>query len=484
MTKSFFLPLLAESGLPAPLPVPGLADGSSALWIAVLLALVLVNAFFVVAEVSLLRVHASQLEEAAEEKKRGAALALHVNRHAEAYLAACQFGITLSSIVLGALGEPFLSALLFPLLAPLGLGELLVRWIAFALAVLVLTILNTIIGEQIPRTFGFRKTVGSALASSGPLRVFYPLVAGPVWLINLVSGGVLKLIFRLEPVDPQQTVSTADELKLMVEETGRAQEVTETEREILENALELNELVVRDILTPRNEVVVLDVHRTFKENLEIALESKHTRFPLVDGHLDRTLGLIHIKDLLREMNRDSSNLFAAKRDLIRVSEQLPLDELLKLFLAERAHIALVVDEFGGSAGLVMLDDVLDQVVGDIHDEFDDEEENGFQRIDDESFVVQGWLPLHELADEVGDLELEDPDVSTIGGYLTSHLGRIPEPGESTSIEGYVAEIVEADERTVKEIRFEKAEETVEEETEERDTESPGEEGAPEPQHIA
>jgi CBS domain containing-hemolysin-like protein len=219
----------------------------------------------------------------------------------------------------------------------------------------------------------------------------------------------------------------------------------------------LNELSVRDILTPRNEVIVLDVHKTFKENLEIALQSKHTRFPLVDRHLDKALGLIHIKDLLREMQKDSPNLFAVKRDLIGVSEKVPLDEMLQIFLTKRAHMALVIDEFGGSVGLVMFDDVLDQVVGEIRDEFDEEEESGFQRIDDDTFIVEGWLPLHELANLVEDLDLDDPQVSTVGGYLTSLIGHLPEVGETVMIEGFLAEVLKSDERTVQEIKFTRVE---------------------------
>ena len=300
--------------------------------------------------------------------------------------------------------------------------------------------------------FGIRRPVGTVIFCSRPLRFFYFLVSGPVWLTNRISNLFLRRVCHLEPVINSHISHTADELKLLVEETGRACEVTETEQEILINALGLSELSVRDILTPRNEVVVLDVHQTFKENLEVAMDSKHTRFPLVDRHLDRTLGLIHIKDLIREMQKDSPNLFALKRNLVNVAENLPLDQLLQLFLARRAHMALVVDEFGGSIGLVMLDDVLDQVVGKILDEFDDEE-TGFQKISEDEFLVEGWLPLHELADHVDDLDLENPSVSTVGGYLTSLLGKIPEPGETAEIEGFQAEVIRSDDRAVQEIRF-------------------------------
>ncbi len=446
-------PLLAEISNPPIVALSGVLPQHPVLSALLLALLVLGSAFLVAAEVSLLRAHSSQIEEETDGDEARSKLTLHLLSNVEAYLAACQFGITFSTIVQGALGEPFLSAYLVPLLEGTGLSEMIIRGISFFISVIALSILHSIFAEQIPRAFGFRKTVQTALACSGPVRLLYLVLAGPVWLIHGTAKTILRNFFRMEPVDSDQITHTADQLRHLVEETGRAQEVTETEQEILKNALTLNELTVRDIITPRNDVVVLDVHRTFSENLEYALESKHTRFPLVDGHLDNTLGLIHIKDLLREMQKESPNLFAAKRDLIRVSEILPLDDLLKLFLSRRAHIALVVDEFGGSVGLVMLDDVLDQVVGEIHDEFDDEEETGFQIIDDDTFVVQGWLPLHELSTHVGELVLEDPDVSTVGGYLTSILGRFPEVGETTRIEGFEAEVVSADERTVSEIRF-------------------------------
>ncbi|MEM9016555.1 MAG: hemolysin family protein [Verrucomicrobiota bacterium] len=441
---SSFVPLHAFAGLFESYPV---------VWTLVILVLVAINAFFVAAEVALVRVHIGQLEEAIEENRPGAGLALAFCKQPEPYLAACQFGITLSSLILGAVGEPFVSSLLAPTFLSWGIDETMARWISFFLSILFLTLIHTILGEQIPRTIGYRKTVATSATLSPPLRAFYLASLLPVSIIRAIADFLTKIILRLEPVDNQQVNTTADELKLIVEDTARAQEVTETEFEILENALELNELCVRDILTPRNDVVVLDVHRTFKENLDYALESKHTRFPLVDGHLDQTLGLIHIKDLLRELQKDSPNLFAAKRDLIRVSELLPLDEMLKLFLAERAHMALVVDEFGGSVGLVMLDDVLDQVVGEIHDEFDDEEEPGISFLSEDEFVVMGSYPLHELTDEVGELELEDPNVSTVGGYVTNLLGRIPEKGETVRIEGFSAEVLDSDDRSVGRLHF-------------------------------
>lgn len=414
--------------------------------------LVLLNALFVAAEFALVKVHVSQLEDAVGAKRHGARLALFVAKNIDTYLSVCQLGFTASTILLGALGIPFLSNWLSPLFVALPIREDVMRGILFVIALAILTATHIVIGEKIPRAFGLRKSVGTTIFCSRPLRIFHFFVAGPVWAINLISDTILRRVFGMEPLNHRHASHTVDELRLLVEETGRAHEVTETEQEILINALSLSGLTVRDILTPRNEVVALDVHRTFKENLEVALESKHTRFPLVDLHLDKTLGLIHIKDLLHEMQKESPNLFAVKRDLVGVSENLPLDQLLQLFLARRAHMALVVDEFGGSIGLVMLDDVLDQVVGEILDEFD-VEETGFEQISEDEFIVEGWLPLHELANQVDDLDLEDPAVSTVGGYVTSRLGHIPAAGENLTIEGFLVEVIKADERIVHEIRF-------------------------------
>lgn len=437
-----------------------LAPENPAAGFAFLIVLLLLNALFVAAEFGLVKVHVSQLEDAVDEERRGARLALHVAKNIDSYLSVCQLGITASSLILGSLGVPFLAKLFAPIFLTVGIPEPWMNLILFVISISVLTAFHIIIGEKIPRVFGIRKSVGTTIFCSRPLRVFYFLTAGPVWAINFLSNAILRRVFNMEPVNNSHISHTADELRLLVEETGRAHEVTETEQEILINALGLSELSVRDILTPRNDVIVLDVHRTFKENLEVAMESKHTRFPLVDRHLDKTLGLIHIKDLFREMQRDSPNLFALKRDLAAVSENLPLDQLLQLFLARRAHMALVVDEFGGSIGLVMLDDVLDQVVGEILDEFDDEE-TGFHQVSETEFIVEGWLPLHELANFVEDLDLEDPAVSTVGGYLTSRLGRIPVPGETMEIEGFLAEVTKSDDRIVHEIRFTKIEEPIE-----------------------
>ena len=233
--------------------------------------------------------------------------------------------------------------------------------------------------------------------------------------------------------------------------------MTETEREILINALELNDVTVKDVMTPRSEVVVLD--------LELAIECKHTRFPLVTGHLDETEGLIHIKDVVSLLKKEDPDLMEIRRELKMVPSTMRLDDLLQYFLKERAQLALVVDEFGDASGLVFMDNIMAELVGDIHDEFDEEEETDFLRINEEEFVVEGGLSLNELSDHEPAIDLESGEVSTIGGYIVQQLGHLPDPGEKIEVEGFEASVTSTDGRRIEQLRFVKLPEEIQEDQE-------------------
>lgn len=417
-----------------------------------LVLFVLMNGFFVAAEFALVKVRASQLDPLVEEGRGSAKVAQHIIRHLDAYLSACQLGITIASIVLGSVSEPFVSRLLQPILGQLGLTEGWIRTISFMIGISVITFLHVVVGEMMPKGLAIRKALGTSLLCGRPLHWFYLFFRWPIWILNGCSIWLMRVLFRIEPASEHGSIHSSEELRILVEQTGGAGEVTEMERDILINALELNELTVRDIMTPRNEVVVLDVQKTFEENLAIAIETKHTRFPLVEGHLDDTIGLIHIKDLLAETRSPKPDLLSIRRDIVSVPELMPLDNLLQTFLSRHAHLALVVDEFGGALGLVMLDDVVEELVGEIQDEFD-EPDKEFRRLSETEFLVDGTLSLHELNEHVEELELESPDVSTIGGYLTQLIGHLPDEGEFVLLDNYEVTVTKADERSVQEVKF-------------------------------
>jgi CBS domain containing-hemolysin-like protein len=210
---------------------------------------------------------------------------------------------------------------------------------------------------------------------------------------------------------------------------------------------------VRDITTPRGDVCFLSTEATFEENLKVALDSRHTRFPLCKGHLDDTLGLVHIKDLLKLMREPAPDLTTIRRDLLHVPEMMALEKLLTFFLSKHAHLALVVDEFGGTTGIVTLDNVLEELVGDIQDEFDAEKPE-LRRVNENEFDVAGSLGLYELKDLMG-LEIESDEVSTVGGYVTHQLGHMPKQGEQVTIEGFRVTVTETDGRRVLKLHFQR-----------------------------
>ena len=454
LTLNHILPLAAAVD-PASATGHSSSIGSQVFWIAFFVAL---NGFFVAAEFALVKVRISQLDEIIEgaPSRRLTARALvgkHILGKIESYLAACQLGVTIASLVLGALGEPFVHELVEPWLGEggLGLAPKWVKGISWVLAIGSITSLHVVIGEQMPKTLAIRKALGTALLLARPLQVFHGIFKPAIWVLNAASNGLLRHLFRLEPSGEHENVHSAEELRMIVTASEEKEEVTETERDILINALELNDRIVRDIMTPRTAIVPLDVHRDFTTNLRAAIESKHTRFPLIDGHLENTLGLVHIKDVLAVVNQPSPDLSKIKRPLHPVPELMPLDKLLKFFLNRHTHLALVVDEFGGTIGMVTLDDVIEELVGEIQDEFD-VGETRFQRLSDNEFLVDGTMALYELAEHT-DLELESDDVSTIGGYMTELVGHLPSVGEKARIDGYEIVTTKADGRRVVQLHF-------------------------------
>src|SRR6266581_1908219 len=399
-------------------------------------ALVILNGFFVVAEFALVKIRDSQLKTLADEGVRQAVLVKQIRDNLNAYLSACQVGITAASLGLGWLGEPFLARMLQPFFAIAGIESATVtKSISFTLAFSAITFLHIVVGEQAPKILAIRKSMAAALFVSAPLRWFYAIFKPAIWFLNAASNWVLRRVIRVEPIAEGELAHSEEELRLIVQESEKSAEVSSLGRELVFNVLDLRDRVVRDIMTPRGDIVYLNVEDDFETNVKKAIESQHTRFPLCRDNLDNTIGLIHIKDLLLMMRDPHPDLMQIKRELLPVPEMMALENLLRLFLSKHAHVAIVVDEFGGTVGLVTLEDVLEELVGDIQDEFDSEKEE-FRKISANEFSVDGALGLYELND-LAKLDLDSPDVSTIGGYVTHLLGHLPKTGEQVKIDGYL-----------------------------------------------
>jgi magnesium and cobalt exporter, CNNM family len=422
--------------------------------LAAVAALVALNGFFVAAEFALVKVRRSQLDMLIAEGTKRAAAARHVSGNLNAYLSACQLGITLASLGLGWLGEPFLARILQPFFSIAGIeSQAATKSISFTIAFSTITALHIVLGEQAPKILAIQRSLAAALLVSAPLRLFYAIFKPFIWFLNASSNWILIQIFRVQPAGESELAHSEEELRLILSESEKAKEVSPLGKKLLINALDLHERVVRDIMTPRGQVVFLDIEDSFQDNVKKAISSRHTRFPLCRGHLDNTIGLIHIKDLVSLISDPHPDLLRIKRELIPVPEMMPLEKLLSLFLNKHAHLAIVIDEFGGTVGMVTLENILEELVGDIQDEFDTEKEE-FRAINENEFTVDGALALYELRDLAG-LELESPDVSTIGGYVTHLLGHLPKQGEQVQIENYLVTITQTDGRRVLQLHFKK-----------------------------
>ena len=446
----FWFTALASSEVDAELG----GSGSILFNLLIILLLVFLNGFFVASEFALVKVRSSQLD-ALETEDKKVELARRVTSHLDAYLSATQLGITLASLALGWIGEPYLAKLIRPVLMDFGMrSEPIVHGVSFALGFGMITYLHIVLGEVTPKWLGIRKALVISLWISPPLHLFYLIFRPAIWFLQASANWIMKSVFRMDPVTDTELAHSEEELRVILAENESPADGTELGNELLINALDFRRRVVRDIMTPRGDVIYLDLQDSFDANVQVAIESGHTRFPLVQGHLDNTVGLIHIKDLMREMKSERHDLLAIKRELMPVPEFMPLEKLLRQFLAKRAHFAVVVDEYGGAVGIVTLDNVVGELVGEIKDEFDQEQVKEFIRLNEEEFIVQGQVNLYELK-ELADLELENAEVTTIGGYVVQLLGHLPKPGEEVQIGDYLVTITQADGRRILQLHFKK-----------------------------
>lgn len=417
-----------------------------------LLALILLNALFVATEFAIVKVRSSQLDPLVEKGDFRASCSHHVAEHLDDYLSVTQFGITFSSIALGWLGSPFLAIPLTPFFAFLGTSNpVLIESICVVLAFVFLTYLHIVIGELVPKSLAIRHSLLVSLWVSRPLQWIYSLLRPLIWFLRASANVILLKLFNVQPVNENELKHSEEDLRVILTE-GCEDDDTTLGREILLNALDLKHRVACDIMTPRGDVVYLDLEESFESQLSAAIESRHTRFPLCRGHIDDAVALVHIKDLLALVREGKKDLLSVKRDLHHISEMMPLEKLLRFFLSKQAHLAVVVDEYGGALGIVTLDNVLEELVGSIHDEFDAREESEVRQINDDEFEVNGSMAIYELS-ELIKTDLDDSEVSTIGGFITSALGHIPIQGEQVEVGNYLATVVESDTRRVVRIHF-------------------------------
>ncbi len=416
------------------------------------LVLVGLNAFFVATEFAITRVRLSQLVELEKQGKPGAKAARHAVEQIDAYLAACQLGITIASIGLGALAEPAFEHLLEPVLG--AVAPTVAAGISFVFAFGLVTLLHVVLGELAPKSLAIARTTPTVLFVAPPMRAFYLVTKPLVDAFNYLGNLVLRP-FGIPPArEVGHAPHTEDELRMLLAQSVREGLIETYEREFAENALVFGDLRTRQVMVPRREIDYLVAGETISEAVQRASGSLHTRLPLCEAEdgLDEPVGVINFKELLRlALGGVETDLRELARPLTRVSESTLVDQVLRELRKKRQHLALVVDEFGTTVGLVTLEDIIEEIVGEFAEEEDGEHDVGIRREAD-ILVVAGTAPLGDVGDELG-IEFESTGEATIGGHVVEVLGRVPEAGEVVTIEGREVTVTAVDEARIVELRF-------------------------------
>lgn len=406
------------------------------------LALVFMNGFFVAAEFALVKVRATRLQELSEEGHVKARYALRVVGKLDAYLSATQLGITLASLGLGWVGEPALSELVVtPLLEIVGMtNETVIHTISFALAFAIITFLHIVLGELAPKSLAIQRSESTSLWLSAPLMLFYKLFLPAIWLLNKAANGLLRLAGIGPAVELE--AHTEEEIRILMNQSVKSGHIDKDEMMLFDNIFEFSDRVAREVMLPRTDMDVLYTDIPFAENMKLVYESKHTRYPVAVEEKDRIIGFVHITDLLTADPDESRTLEDFMRPILTVPESMEISRVLKLMQKRRSQIAVVIDEYGGTAGLLTAEDILEEIVGEIRDEFD-EDERPMVEVRDDVISVDGRLLLEELNDMLG-LEIEDEEVDSVGGWLFKKLEGMPAVGMKVETEGAVFEVSEAE----------------------------------------
>lgn len=395
--------------------------------------LVCLNGFFVAAEFAIVKIRETQLQPFVARGSRRGRMASRIVKNLDASLSATQLGITLASLGLGWIGEPVFASILEPLMQWLKIENPDVRHsISFAVGFSVITFLHIVLGELAPKSMAIQKPLPVTLWVAYPLRWFY-LVSFPfIWALNRTSLAMLRQV-GIEPASEAELAHSEEELRLLL--GGHKKEaVASAGRDIVLNAFDLRRRIAREVMRPRQQIAGFATEASIQQCLEIAEHSRFSRFPLLErGSLDHALGFVHVKDLYAARNKAqfARDLLPLAKKLVYVPETSRLERLLHIFLERKVHMAFVVDEYGGTVGLVTLENVLEELVGEIQDEFD-QETPLLVRKDENTWSIDGALPLHDLADVLGE-PISEEGVTTASGWVTHKLGGFPKTGDMVRV---------------------------------------------------
>lgn len=395
----------------------------------VALLLVLLNGFFVLSEFAIVKVRRSKLEEMVKQGKTNASLALQMSHSLDTYLSATQLGITLSSLGLGWIGEPALAKLIeSPVIHYFGDSQALLHTISFTMAFTIITFLHVVFGELVPKSVAISKAETMTLIIAKPLYVFWILCYPLIRFFDIVAAFFLKRM-GVTQASEHEMAHSEEEIRIIVNESYKGGYIDSVENEIIKNAVDFSETVAKEIMTPRKNMVCINSEVSFEENIKLITTTRYTRYPYCLGSKDNIIGMIHTRDLLNKalLNQDTDMALLA-RPIIVTPENASIADILTKMNKERTHIALVVDEYGGTSGLLTMEDILEEIIGDTSDEHDAKNET-IRKIDDFTYEFDGMVNLEKVG-EIMDILFDEQEQSiTIGGRVFNLIGQLPKVGD-------------------------------------------------------
>ncbi|GAB3198462.1 CBS domain containing-hemolysin-like protein [Pontibacter aydingkolensis] len=413
------------------------------------LFLVLLNGFFVAAEFAIVKVRSSQIELRAQAGNNMAKMAHRMITHLDAYLSATQLGITLASLGLGWIGESVVAKMVISVMEFFGFsgGETLAHTIALPISFAIITVLHIVFGELAPKSLAIQRSESTALAVAYPLRFFYVIFSPFIWLLNGLANMVLRAM-GIQAVHGAE-VHSAEELRLLFEQSAEGGVLQDSHHELIENVFQFNERMVKQILVPRTKMVAIDVSIHEDELMDVIFNEGYSRLPVYSGNIDNIVGILYVKDILAIIRQGKAiNIEELMRPAYFVPETKKINLLLKQFQRRHMHMAIATDEFGGVSGIVTIEDIIEELVGEIQDEYD-EEAPIVERINDFEYKVNGSAAIADANDYLPFALPEGEDYETVGGLMNVIYGHIPENlSEIATFNQYDIRVLEKSERRV------------------------------------
>ncbi|MFC0522239.1 hemolysin family protein [Pontibacillus salicampi] len=377
--------------------------------------LIILTAFFVASEFSIVKVRKSRLEALSQKGDKRADLALKLVRNLDDYLSACQLGITITSLGLGWLGEPTIQKLLDPLFEPFAIPSALSHTISFIIAFFIITFLHVVLGELAPKTLAIQKAEAITLIIARPLAVFHKIMFPLIWLLN-GSSNVLIRMFGYQTAKEQEEVHSEDELRYILTQSYHQGEISQAEYKYVDRVFEFDNRTAKEIMTPRTDMIVVDINDSMSEIMEIMRQERYTRYPVIKEDKDDVVGVVHMKELFYDSCDDTNDIMEYVRPVKKVFENLPLRDVLVMMQKNQTHMTVLVDEYGGTSGIVTVEDILEEIVGEIRDEFDQEEELPMETLPNGNKLIDGKMSIQDVNDFF-NLDLEHDEVDTISGWI-------------------------------------------------------------------